>query len=182
MIQCTRKLACSDHLAQSNICNHKRKHNFSRFQHFKLFLYVSAHCPFQILLQEVLTTGPMTKVSNIPSPLSSGTQADMALHFLNPRSKPPVRKHWWQSITSPATSWTICTSGGCHKTCFKMLTVHLFPILNFLLRRFADSNLLFKLSGSVSYVDLLILIIIKSNHSNGIPQRLSTYLVMGRKW
>uniref|UniRef100_A0A2K6PHJ3 Carboxypeptidase B n=1 Tax=Rhinopithecus roxellana TaxID=61622 RepID=A0A2K6PHJ3_RHIRO len=63
-----------------------------------------------ILLLGALTTGLMTKESDMPSPLNSEIQADMALSFQNPRSRLPARRRCWQSSTLPAMSWNTCTS------------------------------------------------------------------------
>lgn len=127
MILFTRQATYLSYFAQWNIHNYKRKLGF-----YLNFLprckdFFSAVCTFQILLPEALMTGLMTKESNIPSPLNCGIKADMALPFLNPRSGQPARRPCWRSSTSPATSWSICTSRASESLSLKRSA---FPVLS----------------------------------------------------
>lgn len=108
----------------------------------------SAVCTFQILLLEALTTGLMTKESNIPSPLNCGIKADTALPFLNPRFGQPAKRQCWRSSTLPTTSWSIHTSQTSENLSPKCSLFLFYPEFSFLLAWiFPDPNSSFKLLG-----------------------------------
>lgn len=127
-------------------------------------------------------TGLTTKESNTPSPLNSGTQADMALRSLNPRSGQPARRRCGPSNTWPATSWSICTSGELPEPYFKMLSLCFVSVLSSyfgLPGCFPDPNLSLKLLGLLNYLHLLILTIIRVNHYNWKTWQTAS---LGGKW